>query len=117
MCLLQQGLQSLQSIGQDVAIRGNPQLTTLAGLTALKTVGTVRGSDIWIEDNPKLADLAGLEGATIYGTVNAARNGPIPEASITALQTKVQAVPITIETLVNGLPSNVSKPAAPAAGK
>jgi hypothetical protein len=112
-----QGLQSLQSIGQDVAIRGNPQLTTLAGLTSLKTVGTFRGSDIYIEDNPKLADLTGLEGAAIYGSVNVERNGPIPAAAITSLQSKAQPVPITIETLVNGLPPNVSKPAAPAAGK
>lgn len=111
-----QGLNNLQSVGQDIAIRGNPELTTLEGLTAsLRSVGTYRGSDIWIEDNPKLQDLAGLDGPNIaiYGSAMVQRNSPsLPEASVNALKAKAVPVPITIETLLNGLPANVSKPAA-----
>lgn len=112
-----QGLNNLQAVGQDIAIRGNPQLTSLAGLASLRSIGTYRGSDIFIEDNPKLADLGGLDAATIYGTVTVQNNSPsLPAASADALKSKAQAVPITIETLTKGLPANVSKPAV-AAGK
>lgn len=83
----------------------------------MRSVGAYRGSDIWIEDNPKLQDLAGLEGPTIaiYGSAMVQRNSPsLPEASVNALKAKAVPVPITIETLLNGLPANVSKPAAAA---
>lgn len=111
-----QGLNNLQSIGQDLAIRGNPQLTALQGMTqSLTSIGTYRGTDIFIEDNPKLADLAGLEASkvAVYGDVTVQRNSPsLPESQVNALKGKAQPVPITIETLMNGLPSNVSRPAA-----
>ena len=111
-----QGLNGLQAVGQDIAIRGNPQLASLAGLAALRSIGTYRGSDIFIEDNPKLADLGGLDAATIYGSATVRGNSPsLPAASLSALQAKVQPVSITIETLANGLPANVTKPAAAAA--
>lgn len=114
-----QGLNNLQSIGQDLAIRGNPELTTLAGTTtSLRSVGAYRGADIFIEDNPKLSDLAGLEGPaiSIYGSVTVQRNSPsLPEASVNALKAKAVPVPITIETLMNGLPANVSKLSSAAA--
>lgn len=82
---------------------------------------TSRGSDIFIEDNPKLSDLAGLDSATIYGSATVQRNSPsVPESSLSALKAKAVPVPITIETLMRGLPANVSAsasaPAAPAAG-
>lgn len=115
-CSCSQGLNSLQAIGQDLAIRGNPELTTLEGLTqSLRTLGTYRGSDIFIEDNPKLADLAGLEapGIAIYGSATVQRNNPsLPAGNVNALKAKIQPVPITIETLMNGLPANVSRPAS-----
>lgn len=114
LLLLPQGLGSLEAVGQDIAIRGNPELTSLAGMTeSLRTVGTYRGSDIFIEDNPKLADLGGLTaaGVAIYGSATVQRNS-VPEASVNALKSKVQAVPITIETLMNGLPAGVSKPSS-----
>jgi hypothetical protein len=100
-------------------VRGNPKLTTLEGLTtSLRSVGAFRGADVFIEDNPQLASLAGLEAPRIavYGSVTVAGNGPqLPAASVQALEAKAVPVPITIETLANGLPANVSRPAAAAA--
>jgi hypothetical protein len=116
MLLLPQGLGSLEAVGQDIAIRGNPELTSLSGMTgSLRTVGTYRGSDIFIEDNPKLSDLGGLEagGVAVYGSATVQRNSAsLSEASVNALKSKIQAVPITIETLMNGLPSGVAQPSS-----
>lgn len=109
-------MNGLQAIGQDLAIRGNPELTTLTGLTqSLSSVGTYRGSNIFIEDNPQLADLAGLEapGIAIYGSATVQRNSAsLPAGTVNDLKAKIQPVPITIETLMNGLPANVSRPAS-----
>jgi hypothetical protein len=116
MLLLPQGLGSLEAVGQDIAIRGNPELTSLSGMTgSLRTVGTYRGSDIFIEDNPKLSDLGGLEagGVAVYGSATVQRNSAsLSEASVNALKSKIQAVPITVETLMNGLPSGVAQPSS-----
>jgi hypothetical protein len=118
-----QGLNALQGIGQDLAIRGNPELTTLAGLTqSLRSVGSYRGAVVAIEDNPKLSDLAGLEapGIAIYGsttpiTIGATvqrNSASLAAGTVNALKSKIQPVPVTMETLMNGLPANVSRPAS-----
>lgn len=104
-------------MGQDLVIRGNPQLSSLEGLTAsLCSVGAFRGADVFIEDNAQLFSLSGLEGPSVrvFGSVTVSGNSPqLPAAAVEALQAKAVPVPITIETLANGLPSNVTgSPAA-----
>ncbi len=52
------GLNCISSLGGDLVINDNPVLTSLTGLSALKTI--VRG-DLVIQDNPVLWNLAGLD--------------------------------------------------------
>lgn len=111
-----QGLGSLQQIGQDLFIRGNPQLTTLADLPrSLRSVGAFRGGDVWIQNNARLASLAGLQNVPVYGYVTVKGNPELPDNEAEALQKQAQPFPMTVEVLRNGLPSNVTRPAAAAA--
>lgn len=115
----EQGLESLQSVGQDLVIRGNPALTTLEGLTSeLQSVGAFRGGDVYIEANPRLASLAGLQapGIPVYGNVTVTDTPRLPEGEVAALKAKATPVPPSVETLANGLPSNMARPSGGAAG-
>lgn len=111
-----QGLGSLQQIGQDLFIRGNPQLTTLADLPrSLRSIGAFRGGDVWIQNNARLATLSGLQNVPVYGYVAVEGNPELPGNEAEALQKQAQPFPMTVEVLKNGLPSNVTRPAAAAA--
>lgn len=118
---LLQGLGNLQSIGQDLVIRGNAALTSLLDLTkSLRSVGAFRGADVFIEDNPNLTSLAGLGtgNTAIYGDIFVQGNSQqLPASEVNALKAKAVPVPITVEVLQYGLPRNISRPAtaAPAA--
>jgi hypothetical protein len=53
--LCRQGAGGIQAVGQDLVIRDNPALTSLADLPmSLKSVGAFRGGDVFIEGNPQL---------------------------------------------------------------
>jgi hypothetical protein len=115
-----QGLGNLQTVGQDLIIRGNAELTTLANLpTSLRSVGAFRGADVYIENNPKLASLAGLgtNNAAVHGTVTVRGNSPdLPASEVQGLEAKAKPLGrMTAEILNNGLPSNITQPAAAAA--
>eukprot|EP00775_Hariotina_reticulata_P003068 gene3069-3348_t len=114
-----QGVGGIQTVGQDLVVRDNPVLTTLADLPAsLKSVGAFRGGDVFIEGNPQLQTLSGLEALAIaiYGNVFTTGSTQLPDAQVKALQAKARPFPMSLEVLQRGLPSTVAPPGQLAAG-
>lgn len=68
-----QGLGNLTTVGQDMLVADNPALTTLAGLTALASVGADGWGDMIIRNNPQLSDLGGLASQVGWSAIAAAR--------------------------------------------
>lgn len=73
---------SLNSVGQDLTIRGNSQLTDLNGLSNLISVGKspISGNSINIQGNPLLATFCGLQNAIFSGNYVVSGNAYNPTA-------------------------------------
>jgi hypothetical protein len=123
-CLLlwPQGLGSLQTIGQDLVIKDNPELTSLADLPrSLTSVGQQRGGDLIISNNPKLNTLDGLGSSgtlkAVRGKVNITGNGSqlSNDGGVAALQKLSDPIPFTPEAMRGSMAAPAAAGAAPPA--